>query len=77
VIAIVIELRDEHKLHHHLLDSRSHLADVVGLVDVRREEVLTSLDAAHMRRRLLVLVTLPDGGRRRHLPLELVTSRLA
>lgn len=76
MIVLVIELRDEHKLHHHLLDSRSHLAEVVVLVDARLEEVLTSLDAGRMRCRLL-LVTLPDGGRRLHLPLELVTSRLA
>jgi hypothetical protein len=77
VIAIVIELRDEHKLHHHLLDSRSYLAEVVVLVAVLLGEVLTSLDAGHKRRRLLGLLTLPDGGRRRHLPLGLLTSRLA
>ena len=76
---IAIGLRDEHKLHHHLLGSNSALQQTEVLVWVGEllEEVLTSLDVVHKRRRLLELVTWLDGGRRLHLPLVSVTWRPA
>jgi hypothetical protein len=49
---------------------------VVVLVGLILEEVLTLLDAERMRRCLLTLEIMPDGGRRRPLPLGLVTSQL-